>query len=102
MTTRLDVAAKLQALRERGFAGLATPIEPAPFSLPPVDLWTWRIELPPRGSLPVAPEDGVVVRPLDVPGGDTWLQHWLAPRLCWASKPFAIDFDAPKSPARQK
>jgi hypothetical protein len=99
-TTRLDVAAELEAVRRRGFAGLATPIEPAPFSLPPVDLWRWRIELPPRGEPTVAPSDGLAVRPLDVPG-DTWLHWWLAPRLCWASKSFAIDFERPADVHRQ-
>jgi hypothetical protein len=101
-TTRLEVAGRMEALRTRGFSGLSTTIEPAPFSLPPVDLWKWRIELPPRGSPAVAPSDGVAVRCLDVPGGETWLQQWLAPRLSWASKSFVIDFETPKSSARQK
>jgi hypothetical protein len=90
-TTRLEVAEELETIRRRGFVGLATPIEPAPFSLPPVDLWKWRIELPPRDNPTAAPPDGVAVRPLDVPG-DTWLHRWLAPRLCWASKSFGVDF----------
>jgi hypothetical protein len=100
-TTRLEVAEELEAIGGRGFAGLAAPTEPAPFSLPPVDLWKWRIELPPRGSPVAAPPDGVSVRPLDVTG-DTWVHQWLSPRLSWASKSFAIDFEAPKSRAGQK
>lgn len=100
-TTRLEVAAELEAIRGRGFANLTAPMDPAPFSLPSVDLWKWRIELPPRGSPLVPRPDGIAVRPLDVPG-DTWLHQWLGPRLCWASKSFEIDFDVPKSPAEQK
>jgi hypothetical protein len=84
-TTRSAAAGQIQRLLESGHGVLVTREEPAPWSLPPVDLFRWRIVLPPRN----APFDfstghaGVAVAPADFASSDPT-------PISWASKPFEI------------
>ncbi|MBC7785163.1 MAG: hypothetical protein H7144_15110 [Burkholderiales bacterium] len=94
--TRLITAARLDALWHPGKT-LQIFADPAPYSLPPVGLWRWRINL----TLPTAPLTGdVVIRPVDDPRRQTiWVPGYtrevidlgqpLAP-ITWANKPFEL------------
>jgi hypothetical protein len=105
--SRLAAAERLRDLQKSGFARvIVTPIEPAPFSVPPVDLFRSVIVLPPKDARqPAVPFDGAYVRPVDLPdftfdGGAFFVTggqppRWLArlggvraTRLSWADKPF--------------
>jgi hypothetical protein len=106
-TTRLVEAVRLREMQEgTGMMRLAVVAEPAPYVMPPVNLWTWTLELLPRGQ---APEESaraagaeVLLRFVDdvprtippgfrrlPPPGDTWLYDWPA-RISWAAKPFDV------------
>jgi hypothetical protein len=101
---RLDDAHWLGVLRQAGGKTLAVYAEPAPYSLPPVDLFEWRIVLLPRGfdirSDPT--EADVIVRAVDEPrpngepAGPFVLESIHAPsdvfptRISWADKPFEV------------
>ena len=71
MTPRISSAEALRALKRTGADTLAIVAEPAPYSVPPVDLWHWKLLLLPRGSEvgPAAKEAhaDVVVRAVDPP-----------------------------------
>jgi hypothetical protein len=104
-STRLEDAAWLDQLHRAGGATtLAIFAEPAPYSLPPVDLFGWRIVLVPRGA---SVEDAtkladVVIRPVDAlpakrePIGEHLFASLTGPadrfptRISWAGKPFEI------------
>lgn len=51
--------------------------EPAPWSMPPVDLWAWRLVLQPRGTDPNAlPEDAAAAARITAnPYGSSWRHH---------------------------
>ncbi len=73
----------------RALAGQATPgrplvvsADPAPYGLPPVDLFTWRLMLLPPGS--ATPAGSLRVRSTD------HVTHGLASPISWADKPFEI------------
>lgn len=95
-TTRLRAA---QVLAEMpGGAAIAVEAEPAPYSLPPVDLFTRKIILLPRGWQETQDERGsfaILARPLDVPHAlamppaDTLDVKYPA-RMSWAGKYFDI------------
>ena len=110
--TRLRAAADLAALPPA--TDVAVTAEPAPYSLPPVNLFTRRIVLLPRGT-EVTPdalaEPGVIVTPEDGPRRH-WLDAgwWLAPRdargwaydafparISWAGKRFEV-LELPREP----
>jgi hypothetical protein len=111
-TTRLRAAADLASLPPS--TPVAVAAEPAPYSLPPVNLFTRRIVLLPRGTVvrqDSLSEPGVVVSPLDGPGGH-WLDPgwWVAPRdahgwtydtlpsrISWADKRFLVQEVGPGS-----
>ena len=84
-TTRSAAAGQIQRLLESGRRVLETRHEPAPWSLPPVDLFRWRIVLPPRNAtLQIsAGEADVAVGPAEFSGADPT-------PIGWASKPFEI------------
>ena len=91
-TTRLAAADRLQTLLHAGNRVLVTQEEPAPWSLPPADLFRWRIVLPPRAPRHAARFPGeVTVRPIDWTGTENgWMKRLLSTPLSWASKPFEI------------
>jgi hypothetical protein len=73
--------------------------EPAPYCLPPVDLFTWRIVLVPPAQLTEIPPGSVVVRPIDaeekLPSGIRRYKSLFEPEplpspISWANKPFEI------------
>ena len=79
-STRMAAAKQLDATNLTANR-LAVWADPAPYGLPPVDLFSWRIELLPPGS-PV-PAGAVGVRPTDVGGA-------VPSPISWANKPFAV------------
>ncbi|MGQ9649145.1 MAG: glycosyltransferase family 39 protein [Phycisphaerae bacterium] len=100
--TRLRQAEQLAQLHRNGARTLLTDRAPAPYCLPPVNLFDWTIILAPRGQ-PDAPGQhaDVSIRVVDVPptsgspssdyvpfstDGHPWFG--LA-RMSWANKPFA-------------
>jgi hypothetical protein len=96
-TSRMVAGAHLQGLLNSGDKVLITRNEPAPWSLPPVDLFRWRIVLPPIGKQehqPVVAEE-VTCGPSDLsPGDQHTIVKWLVSTpISWASKPFRIESD---------
>jgi hypothetical protein len=96
-TSRMVAGAHLQGLLNSGDKVLITRNEPAPWSLPPVDLFRWRIVLPPIGKQehqPVVAEE-VTCGPSDLsPGDHHTIVKWLVSTpISWASKPFRIESD---------
>jgi len=95
-TTRLRAAAALVDLPPR--AAIAVEAEPAPYSLPPVNLFTRQILLLPRkGQTVSTPDDRVamLIRPVDsptrfaLPAGDEFGKAHSTP-ISWAAKYFAV------------
>jgi hypothetical protein len=103
-TTRLRAAANLAQVPPT--EAIAVENEPAPYSLPPVNLFTRTVVLLPRGP---ASETAVRIRPVDDPApfiydGDTeplprdlarWRYFWPA-RISWAAKTFEAKFIGPR------
>lgn len=90
--------AAAQVLHRLGGGTIIVRAEPAPYSLPPVDLSKWRIVL--ASSIDGA---DVMVYPVDSPGAPGPVPnspfvrqvihpafHWLPARITWADKPFEI------------
>ncbi len=71
---------ELRRLADAGATTLAIDAEPAPYTLPPVDLFRWKIVLLPRDSAMQVDAD-VRIDPVDQIG---------AP-ISWAEKPFRIE-----------
>jgi hypothetical protein len=92
-STRLTVAERLQRLSG---ATMAVDAEPAPYVLPPVDLFRWKIVLLPRGVTQPADAD-VRVDAVDLPGKDGahvnyFIRTMLLPTpISWAAKPFRVE-----------
>jgi hypothetical protein len=108
-STRIAEAVRLKKMANGGARRLAIVAEPAPYCLPPVDLWRWEINLLPRHTPPVeAARDidaDVLIRPLDEYNENTTpkvagfvriirlvLSFWvyLPTEISWAAKPFEI------------
>lgn len=108
-SSRVRWARYLENLSRAGMESLAMYAEPAPYSLPPVDLFSWRLLLLPDGYVyePGNPPADVLVRAIDDPYA----------KISWANKPFVFwirralfpletrpeappIFENPKSPAR--
>lgn len=104
-TTRLAEAARLAELNSAGASRLLVTAEPAPYCLPPVNVFAWEIELAPRGRSvtgDVAPRADVIVRAVDrqladVPPGFERLKPERAgflgsfhASISWAAKPFEV------------
>ena len=104
-TTRLAAADRLQSLLDAGNQVLVTQEEPAPWSMPPADLFRWRIVLPPRTQWH-APDviSGVNVRPADWANDDrrSWTRWVSSISLSWASKPFDIKLSDSLASIRQR
>jgi hypothetical protein len=96
--TRFQAAARLAELPDS--IPIAVEAEPAPYSLPPVDVFTHPIVLLPRGGKgPTAAEGrgsaGLRVRPVDVPGGNVIppadrSERRHPTRISWAGKYFEV------------
>jgi hypothetical protein len=117
-TTRMEAAVEIRRLLASGDSVLVTPIEPAPWSMPPVDLFRWKIVLDQQVSNRNAPVGGpdfdelsrvavqrvngkaVSVRPVDVlPGpGSPAVKLFRSCPISWASKPFEIVAPAQPQP----
>lgn len=99
-TTRMEAAAQVEGLLHQGNHILATREEPAPWSMPPVDLWQWSVILTPRGPATMAPFEGadVTVGPVDLPPGIQPVPVKLVASspFSWASKPFAVQVKVPR------
>ena len=80
-STRLDAARRLAALASPG-RPLVVSADPAPYGLPPVDLFAWQITLVPPDE--PGPPGGLRVEPTDVTTAG------LSSPISWADKPFRI------------
>ena len=98
VTSRLAEAERLKSLRLAGDHSLAVVADPAPYCLPPTDLFEGDIiKLPPGsgGGFEDA-RAGVFVRAVDVPPtrGDSLIRRiarsLTATRISWADKPFEV------------
>jgi len=99
-TTRMEAAVQLEELLHQGNHILATREEPAPWSMPPVDLWQWSVILTPRGPATMAPFEGadITVGPVDLPPGTQPVPVKLVESspVSWASKSFAVQVRIPR------
>lgn len=94
--TRLRAAERLRVL-QRDHRELQVFADPAPYALPPLDVWRWEITLTPRNHEPTGE---VVIRPIDdasrlklAPQGYTReviANPGRAAPITWADKPFEI------------
>ena len=93
-TTRMQAASRINELASEGGQVLATRVEPAPGSLPPVDLWRWTVVAAPSNLQPNTPLPGAqtTVGPIDVaPGTQPVIVRLLqSTPISWASKPFGL------------
>lgn len=101
-TTRLLTAAKLEELREQGGRTMGVLADPAPYVLPPVNLFDWRIVLMPRRPDAAALSSvDVLVRPWGTgpfaaegfeADDPVFERRWGLYRtpISWADKPFQI------------
>jgi hypothetical protein len=97
--TRYAAARELAELQRSGQTRLVVFAEPAPYCLPPVNLFDWNIELAARDQTPESVTWGVGVMPADHAGaaehpplGRRVLGLFVDPDhpLTWADKPFAV------------
>ena len=95
-TSRTMAAARLAERLHGEGPTLATLQEPAPWSLPPVDLVRWRIVLPPRGWPGDRPFPGAIatVSPADFSTTPSLARWFFATPISWANKPFRIQLDS--------
>jgi hypothetical protein len=102
-TSRLALAERLRELPRFGWNTVEVTAEPAPYCLPPVNLFEGTIVLLPPGQVGPAGADAVLVRAVDAvpreappPGYVRWDQDEspiLSPfpsGFSWAAKPFAV------------
>jgi len=104
---RIEDAMLLEGLKQLGARRLGLWAEPAPYSLPPLDLFHWQIVLLPRGFDPLAEQAeaqyDVLLRPVDVlrthpaAAGHRYrlisqrtFDDLFPSRISWAAKPFEI------------
>ncbi len=101
-TSRVRTAHDLRTLQGVGARSLGLLAEPAPYSLPPVDLFTWRIVLLPVEEQAVSTHADVLIRAW---GTETFtiqadelqrrfhrerLRWWRPGSISWADKPFEL------------
>jgi hypothetical protein len=98
-SSRMEAARQLAALPPRAKT-LGMYAEPAPYSLPPVDLTRWQLLLLPSHDSTASPD--VIVRAIDSQSEATsdnpkyhrlyisGARPWLPARISWADKPFEI------------
>jgi len=116
MSSRLIAAKRLAEKASEGASHLEITAEPAPYSMPPVDLFSWQITLLPRGQQVTADADVAlqmvdtiprhVSNTIDIDGVHFAHGYWFRPRLeirtdqtvwysfgtpiSWASKPIEV------------
>jgi hypothetical protein len=95
-STRHLAAVQLNQLAASGATTLAIDVEPAPYSLPPVDLFHWKLLLLPRDAQFPA-DAGVRIDAVDYAGKKTANMNFVGrpifmdTPLSWAAKPFRIE-----------
>ena len=89
VTSRLTAAERIRQLRERGARTIGVTAEPAPYCLPPVDLFSWTIvKVPAVGGQQAQPGADIRVVPIDV---QTSRVPGVADgRISWADKQFDV------------
>ncbi|CAN5400051.1 hypothetical protein BH09PLA1_BH09PLA1_33790 [soil metagenome] len=95
-STRVIAALRLQKHLASGAATIATAAEPAPYSMPPVDLFTTRLILLAPGEFDRS-DAHISIRTVDrvprdpVPGSEFWFRpRLLGTPISWAHKPFEV------------
>ena len=103
---RIQLARRISRLQQHGSTTMAIFAEPAPYCLPPVDLWKWKLMLLPKHA---TMNDGlrtadVAIRTADFPRGAGVWPFLTATPISWANKPFAIEQrqDSAYDPVAQK
>jgi hypothetical protein len=102
-TSRLALAERLRELPRFGWNIIEVTAEPAPYCLPPVNLFEQKIVLLPPGQVEPAGADAVLARAVDAvpreappPGYVRWgqdespIQRPFPSRISWAAKPFEV------------
>jgi hypothetical protein len=102
-TSRYALAGQLRVIDPPGVVPVALVAEPAPYSLPPVNLFDRQIVLLPRGITLPRDRPAVVVRAVDVPvtsppppghfrlnQSEPWWLRGIPSRISWAAKPFEV------------
>jgi hypothetical protein len=91
-TSRIATARLLQIQNEHGARTLALWAEPAPYCMPPVDLFGWEVLLVPAGTTPASAANAadVSVRTADAPGGRTWRGLFASTPVSWADRTFDV------------
>ena len=100
-TTRMQAALEIQNSLRQGKQTLASREEPAPWSLPPVDLFRWRVIVPPRGwpEDQAFPDANLTVGPSGFSSVATSFHLLSSADISWANKTFAIQtVDGRRSP----
>jgi hypothetical protein len=90
-TSRLVLAKHLKEMNARGSRTLWLSAEPAPYCLPPVDLWNWNLHLlpPARKNRGTIQPNVVEIETADVISDDAW--SWImGTPISWADKPFKV------------
>lgn len=90
---RVQMAQRIAQLQQQGTSTMAVFAEPAPYCLPPVDLWKWKLLLLPKHA---RMSDGlrvadVAMRTTDFPPEPGGWSLLIATPISWANKPFAIE-----------
>ncbi|MDB5288974.1 MAG: hypothetical protein JWL69_215 [Phycisphaerales bacterium] len=91
-TGRMEQARLLRNESEQGARTLVVWVEPAPYCMPPVDLFRWQILLLPEGA---GTQEGVrvadvSVRPVDYLTERGWWSSFASTPIGWADKPFEV------------
>jgi hypothetical protein len=101
-TSRAILADELASRLSQGDGVLASREEPAPWSLPPVDLFRWTIVLPPRNWPADRPFEGAdaTIGPDDFFLHPTLGQVLFSTPISWADKSFKVQVSSNKGAAR--
>ncbi len=77
-TSRVQLAAVIRTANKEGMRTLTIASEPAPYCLPPVNLFDWQVRLAPRGFPPARLGElgDMAVLPMDGPA--PWTPEWLS------------------------
>ncbi|HWE96617.1 MAG TPA: glycosyltransferase family 39 protein [Tepidisphaeraceae bacterium] len=99
-TSRIAAARLLQSQNEHGARTLALWAEPAPHSVPPMDLFGWKVLLPPAGTTSESAGNiaEVSVRTADGQEERTWRGLFSSTPVSWADKSFDLQV-TPEKPA---
>jgi hypothetical protein len=109
ISTRQIDAMRMDVYYRLGARELAIYSDPAPYCLPPVNLFDWNIVLIDRGAAP-GPNTDVLIKPVDLippkdpPMREFQIDYWTRPRLLptpisWAAKPFRVIVKTEFTPA---